>query len=61
MKIYECPECKRKYLPCDLVKTKCSENYVGSYMIGYCPECLEKKIRMIELKEYESKQEGSSC
>lgn len=55
MKTYECPECKRKYLPCDLVRTKCSENFCGAYMINFCPVCLEKKIKYVELNEIKNR------
>ncbi len=39
MEIYKCERCKKRFLTCDLVRTKCSENECGSYLIPFCPEC----------------------
>lgn len=40
---FKCPNCNRVFLPCDLVKTLCSENGVGSYVVSHCPDCLNKR------------------
>lgn len=53
---YECPKCKAKYLPCDLVYTKCSENQVGGFLDLHCPKCkcyvIEKIIFLKELQRH---------
>ena len=38
--IYKCPKCKERFLLCDLIRSKCSENGNTAYMITYCPYCL---------------------
>ena len=45
---YVCPRCRTKYLDIDLIRTQCSENYVGSYMLGNCPRCLNN-LKLVEL------------
>ena len=42
MDIYRCTKCKERFLPCDLVRTKCSENECGAYMLTFCPKCFGK-------------------
>ena len=55
MNLYECPECHVMYSKADLIRTKCSENEVGSYMIDYCPKCMNKrKPKMVKLFEREA-------
>ena len=51
MDIYKCKKCGERFLPCDLVRTKCSENECGAYMLTFCPKCfggLEKEKERIE-------------
>lgn len=43
MNIYKCPACGTKYNDADLLVTKCSENFVGTYQIQYCPKCINKR------------------
>lgn len=40
---YQCPNCKTKYLECDLTKTICSENGIETYIVKYCPKCMNKR------------------
>lgn len=42
LRVWECKKCKRKMLDCDLKRTKCSENSCGSYMLSFCPYCMDK-------------------
>lgn len=39
MDIYICKKCGRRMLTCDLVRSKCSENFCGSYLLNFCPDC----------------------
>lgn len=39
MEIYKCKECGRVFLPCGLLKTKCSENEVAVFQLEACPAC----------------------
>lgn len=50
MKKFKCKRCGEVYLECDLVRTNCSENLVGRYMVTQCPKCL-RKLQIGELVE----------
>ena len=39
MDIYICKKCGRRMLTCDLVRSKCSEDFCGSYLLNFCPDC----------------------
>ena len=41
MDIYVCKKCGRRLLTCDLVRSKCSEDFCGSYLLNFCPDCFE--------------------
>ena len=40
---YKCDSCGKVFYECQLVRTKCSENYVGSYIQRVCPKCITKR------------------
>lgn len=42
MKMYRCNHCGQVYLECDLIRTKCSENMTGAYLMTKCPKCMVK-------------------
>ena len=42
MDIYKCKKCGERFLSCDLVRTKCSENECGAFMLTFCPKCFGK-------------------
>lgn len=44
MKEYICPKCNAKFLECDLVYTKCSENQVGRFLDLRCKKCCNPLI-----------------
>ena len=53
MDIYKCKKCGERFLSCDLVRTKCSENECGAYMLTFCPKCfgkIEKEQEAVEPK-----------
>lgn len=39
MKKYKCFNCGTEFSEIDLVRTKCSENFVGTYREQWCPKC----------------------
>lgn len=39
---YKCKKCGRVFLPCDLLRTKCSEIGVEIYYVEGCPVCMNK-------------------
>ena len=40
---YKCDSCGKIFYECQLVRTKCSENYVGRYIQDICPKCINKR------------------
>jgi hypothetical protein len=56
--MYKCSSCGTRFLEADLIHTKCSENYVGSYINKYCPLCMKKK-QIVKLHEVEQIVKGS--
>lgn len=36
---FKCKRCGRVYLAVELKRTKCSENFVGSYLLDFCEDC----------------------
>lgn len=44
MNIYRCNRCGKSYLDCDLMYTKCSENFLGTAKHEHCPNCMKKLI-----------------
>lgn len=49
LKVYQCPKCGAMYLECDLLRTKCSENYVGTYIEENCPKCF-RRLEIVKLR-----------
>lgn len=39
---YKCKKCGRVFLPCDLLRTKCSEIGVEIYYVEGCPVCMNE-------------------
>lgn len=39
---YKCNQCDHVFWGVDLIRTKCSENMVGTYVTDYCPRCLRR-------------------
>lgn len=45
----QCPYCSEKYiLEIDLKRTRCSEDFVGSYISEICPKCFHR----LPIEEY---------
>lgn len=40
---YKCENCGAEFLECDLLRTKCSENFVGVYFDDICQVCIKKR------------------
>lgn len=40
---FKCPSCNRVFLSCDLARMLCSENVITTYIVSYCPNCLNKR------------------
>lgn len=52
MKIFKCFKCGNTFCEVDLLITKCSENFVGTYLQTSCPRCMGKRPPIYsELKE----------
>lgn len=50
MDTYKCKKCEERFLSCDLVRTKCSENECGANMLTFCPKCFGKIEKEQEAK-----------
>lgn len=50
MNKYICPKCNAKFLECDLVYTKCSENQVGRFLDLRCKKCCIPLILRLDKK-----------
>lgn len=58
MKKYKCFNCGTEFSEIDLMKTKCSENFVGTYQEKWCPNCINKRNRIYStLEEMEGEKE----
>lgn len=51
MKKYKCFNCGTVFYEIELKRTKCSENFVGTYLEEYCPKCLNKRKKILSILE----------
>lgn len=61
MKTYKCIACGSKFNDADLLRYKCSENFVGAYKNEWCPKCINKRkaiYSILEEIEFEGKEDA---
>lgn len=51
MKKYKCFNCGTVFYEIDLNRTKCSENFVGTYQEYWCPKCIKKRKHILSILE----------